>query len=192
MNITDYLELKYLVIRSGYSEEYEWACNIKMPEKAVELFSEYAWVVINSGMKEQIARKIWNKVKAAIINDIPVRSVFGHPGKSKAIQDAWENQERLFQEFLKTEDILQFCENLPWIGKITKYHLAKNLGADVVKPDRWLIRVSEETGETPFELCKKLSTESGDPVTAVDTIIWRGCNLGLWDRAHCVREMNLL
>lgn len=55
---------------------------------------------------------------------------------------------------------IEFCETLPRVGGITKYHLAKNLGVDVAKPDVWLERVAAKSGETVHELCGRLSKQS--------------------------------
>ena len=183
MTLERYMVMRQAVWAAGFREEYEWANNIKPPETAVELFCEYSWVVINAGMKEQIARKIWKKVKDAIINGWEMSSVFGHEGKVKAIEEGWRHQQKRFELFKQAEmsgTILEFCESLPYIGKITKYHLAKNLGAQVAKPDRWLERVAKQSGETVQDLCERLAKESGDRITAVDNTIWRMCNLGLW------------
>jgi len=69
-------------------------------------------------------------------------------------------------------------QSLPWIGPITKYYMAKNLGADVCKPDRHLTRIAGKYDMELEELCKKLSEESGDHISMVDNVIWRVANLG--------------
>ena len=134
-------------------------------------------------MKNQIAQKIHEKIINAIADGKCARDVFGHKGKTTAIDQAWESKFELFDKLLgcnSPEETLAYCESLPFIGKITKYHLAKNCGAQVAKPDRWLIRVANESGEGVQELCERISSESGDKVSVVDNVIWRACNLGLW------------
>lgn len=180
MKLAVYIELRQAVIVAGYQKEYEWAQNIKRPSEPLDLFCEYTWIVINSGMKAQVASIIWDKIEKAIGRGDAISSAFKHPGKSAAIQKAWNERREIFKRFNEAEDILKFCESLPWIGKITKYHLAKNLGAQYAKPDRWLSRVAKETGETVQNMCERLASESGDKITTVDSMIWRACNLGLW------------
>lgn len=144
-------------------------------------------------MKEQIARKIRERVFDAVWHGQPVRQVFGHEGKAKAIETAWKDKEKLFkrsQALTSSEEILEFCKSLPWIGDITKYHLAKNLGAPVAKPDRWLARVAAESGETVQGLCERLAIESGDKVVTVDSVIWRACNLGIWRSEQTSMELS--
>lgn len=79
------------------------------------------------------------------------------------------------------DDKLAFCESLPWIGGITKYHLAKNFGADVAKPDVHLKRLADAAGCTAQALCDRLARETGYRVGTVDVVLWRACAIGLVD-----------
>ncbi len=132
-------------------------------------------------MKNQVAVKIWSRVKGALYSGLPVSAVFGHPGKSKAIQEVWERKEDLFQEYCAqpAEKKLDWLQALPWIGQITKYHIAKNLGMDVCKPDRHLVRIAGGYGMTPEKLCSSLANLTGDRIGTVDLVIWRAANLGM-------------
>lgn len=58
-------------------------------------------------------------------------------------------------------------------------HLAKNLGCDVVKPDRWLERLAAAEGTTPHLLCNRLAYASGDRIATVDVVLWRACAIGI-------------
>ena len=71
------------------------------------------------------------------------------------------------------------CASLPWIGDITKYHLAKNLGANVAKPDRWLVRLADAEKTTVDQLCRRLAIATGDRVATVDVVLWRACAVGV-------------
>ena len=69
---------------------------------------------------------------------------------------------------------LSFLQHQPYIGPATCYHLAKNLGLNVAKPDRHLLRVSEVLGfESPQLLCSRISDLTGEKVAVVDLVIWR-------------------
>ena len=65
------------------------------------------------------------------------------------------------------------------MGDIIKYHWAKNLGVNCVKPDRHLKRIAKTFNTNPFDMCQKLSEITGDNLNTVDTVIWRSANLGL-------------
>ena len=179
MKLETYLDLKAKIIQSGYEKEVAWAESLTPCLSPEYFLSEYIWVVVNAGMKEQIARKIDKKITEAIRNRQPISEVFGHKGKADAISKMITSYRKVFSEFQKTTDKLAYLETLPWIGKITKYHLAKNIGViDCVKPDRHLVRIAKEFGTTCVDMCKKLSDETGDKLVTIDVVIWRAANLG--------------
>ena len=178
MEAADYLDLKHRVIGAGYSHEIDWCESLKEVSDADTFFSEYAWVVINSGMKNQIAQGIWEKVKAALSSGKKVSDAFGHPGKAKAIQDMSDNRQKRFEDYLSAPDKLAFIGGLPWIGKVTKWHLAKNYGFNVAKPDRHLVRIAGKYGKSVTQLCQDLAQVTGDRLATVDLVIWRAANLG--------------
>ena len=172
-----YNEIKQELINLGYEYEINWSESLEPVSNSKEFWSEYAWVVISSGLKNQVAREIWNKVFLARARNQGASTVFGHEGKSKAIDHVYENRDRLFAEYQIAENKIEWLQTLPWIGPITKYHLAKNYGFDCVKPDRHLVRIAGDEG--PEALCRRLSEQSGDRIATVDVVIWRAANLGL-------------
>lgn len=172
-----YLALRRQLTELGYEDEAEWAENIKPVSDADDFWREFAWVVLNSGMKEQIARKIWNKVRPAVERGESAATVFGHKGKAAAIDLVWAHRQRLLSEYLAAEHKIDWIETLPWIGGITKWHLAKNFGFDCAKPDRHLVRIAGAEGTHAF--CARLAQATGDRIATVDVVIWRAANLGL-------------
>ena len=81
-----YLALKHGLGERGYWSEIDWAEAVGPPKGATAFWYEYAFVVINSGMKAEVARGIYEKVIRAVIEEgRDARSAFGHPGKSAAI-----------------------------------------------------------------------------------------------------------
>lgn len=182
MNKDKYLDLKLEIIRLGYLHDIRWAENVRECKNAEEFQIEHCFVVCNSGMKAQIAVPIFQRIQEALKRGANLAEVFGHEGKCKAIQYVWDHQEKLFQTYRQAEGDngkLLFLKSLPFIGHITKYHLAKNFGMDVCKPDRHLIRIANGFNTTPDALCRQLSKETGDKVNVVDTVLWRAANLGL-------------
>lgn len=174
-----YLNLKKQIISFGFQDDITWAEGLEPCKTAFNFWREFTFVVCNSGMKWEIGSSIYNKIMDAYARGKKARSVFGHAGKAAAIHEVYENRCRYFIEYLAADDKLKYCESLPWIGPITKYHLAKNLGMDCCKPDRHLVRQAEKYNTTPAALCKKLSEETGDRVVTVDTVIWRAAALGV-------------
>lgn len=175
----DYMTLKKVVIEAGYAGEVDWAGSISVCNRPELFLEEYIWVVINAGMREQVARKIYKKVMEVLFTDIAILDVFAHVGKAAAITKMACCYEEQFLSYCAADDKLVFLKTLGWIGDITKYHLAKNLGVQCVKPDRHLVRIAKLFGVKPLEMCLKISEQTGDMLTEVDQVIWRAANLGL-------------
>lgn len=163
-----------------WADQLEWQQAAKFPDSADIMAQQLIWVILNSGMKNEIAALIADRIAVAWAAGKPTSSAFRHEGKISAINYIWENRARLWQEarLLKDADLVEWCGRLPWIGKITKYHAAKNLGADVPKPDRWLERIAVKSGETVGDLCARLSFATGDRIATVDLVLWWACAHG--------------
>lgn len=160
-------------------EDIRWSENVAPPANADDFASEAIFVICNSGMKNTIARKIYDKVMAALQDGKTASTVFGHAGKSAAIDDIWSRREALLADYHAATDKVEFCESLPWIGSITKFHLAKNFGANVAKPDVHLQRLADREGCTAQALCERLAAASGYRAATVDLILWRACANGI-------------
>lgn len=173
-----YLDLKAKIIQHGYEKEVAWAESIAPCTSANFFLDEYIWVVLNAGMREQVARGIFGRVQEAIGENIPILEVFAHTGKAAAITKMLTSYHEAFSGYQEATDKISYLETLPFIGKVTKYHLAKNLGLDCIKPDRHLVRISKSYNMTPVEMCKKLAAETGEKLATIDLVIWRAANLG--------------
>ena len=189
MNLKTYWNIRTEIIRRGYEHEIDWAESLQPVDCPDVFFSEYAWVVCNSGMPNQVARIIWDRIKTALQDGKPVISALGHKGKASGIQYVFDHRQELFKAYLTSEDKLVFIRELPWIGPISTWHLAKNYGMDVVKPDRHLQRISTHYQTKTEDLCKTLSIGTGDRIATVDYVLWRAANLGLWEKL-CPVEVN--
>lgn len=160
-------------------DDIAWAEKCSVPVDPDYFAMEAIFVICNSGMKNTVARGIYERVKGAIRNGEPVLGVFKHPGKASAIEHIWTHRERLHAEYVLAADRLANLETLPWIGRITKYHLAKNFGEQVAKPDVHLQRLADREGCTAQQLCERLAAETGLSVAAIDTVLWRACAGGV-------------
>lgn len=181
ITLEDYVAVRDRLVVLGYADDYSWAQTVRPPATAEALVCEYAWVVLNSGMRNTVATKLMDRVWPRLVASLPLIDVFKHRGKVAAIEGVWNRRAEHFDKWQRVlarqdvEDVLRWCWSLPWIGRVTKYHLAKNLGADVAKPDRWLVRLAQASGETVDELCSRLAAASGDRIATVDVVLWRAC-----------------
>ena len=167
------------VRKAGYSAAIRWSENIRPPTNARDFASEAAYVICNSGMSNIVAVGIFQKCMLALNAGQSCKTVFGHPGKSAAIDYIWANRVALYRRYKKAADPIAFCDTLPWVGPITKYHLAKNFGSNVAKPDVHLLRLAKSSGTTAQDLCERLAGEAGYRAATIDLILWRACADGI-------------
>lgn len=191
-----YLTAKQAVISAGYGGEIGWQESVlSTPLTERRFLFESAWVVLNAGMRETVVRRVF-----PIIADgfggfasaeaahrerhrgrIKAMSVFRHQGKINAIVQIIDhlNTSGLdrVRERLRWEGI-SYLQELPYIGPITAFHLAKNLGLDVAKPDRHLTRIAAATGFVDaHHLCNELKRIVGEPSAVADIVLWRFATL---------------
>ncbi|MBX3553898.1 MAG: hypothetical protein KF697_15720 [Pseudolabrys sp.] len=162
-----------------------WQEGVRPPTDCDEFAREAIFVICNSGMKHTVARGIFDRVMRAIARGASAAEAFGHPGKAAAIDHIWENRSKLLGEFLSQaldDARLEYLGKLPWIGSVTKFHLAKNFGVDVAKPDVHLVRLARAVGKPVNELCRELAEQSGYRIATVDLILWFACARGIIDK----------
>lgn len=157
----------------------DWSESIE-PAPDPDAFADRAiYVICNSGLANSIAEPIYQRCMLALHKGRSAATEFGHPGKRNAIDAIWENRETLFERYQATTDPIGFLQSLPWIGPVTSFHLAKNLGADVAKPDVHMERLARRDRTDTHRLCRRLSKQTGYRVATIDTVLWRACADGL-------------
>lgn len=125
-----------------------------------DLLRQSAWVILCGGFRESTVRKIFDHISlcfcdwesASEILDsseacaISALHVFKHKAKIEAILDvARIIKEAGFESIKRSIQMNPIAElqNFPYIGPITAAHLAKNLGLNVAKEDRHLVRLTK-------------------------------------------------
>lgn len=141
---------------NGYGAVIDWSESIRPPEDAQKFASCAIYVICNSGMRVTVAAPIAERCIAALMAGNSSTTVFGHPGKGPAIDDIWARRHELFSRYLAENDKVEMLGALPWIGPVTKHHLAKNLGIDTAKPDVHMERLARQEGATTAKLCQRL------------------------------------
>jgi hypothetical protein len=201
-----YVGAKEHVVRAGFAWQVDWQEQLTL-ERVDErhVLREQAWVVLSSGMREAVVARLFDRVSRAFcdwdacaIQENPARCVahalaaFAHPGKISAIAtncamvatqglEAWKHALRAYGPTWLTR--------FQYIGPITCWHLAKNVGLDVVKPDRHLMRMALASGRRdPTALCALFASVTGDRLAVVDLVLWRYATL----RPNYVAELRAL
>lgn len=191
-----YLDAKDYIIQAGYSWELDWQQGRsfkKLTES--EFLRETAWVILSSGFRENILRRIFPVISEAFLNwesaNIIIRvinncrenalKVFRNIKKIKAIcvliQKVSEEGFYIIKQKIQLNG-LDYLQEIPFIGPTTGLHLLKNLGFQIVKPDRHLVRIANALGfQTPQDLGEAIERRVGDGLAEIDLVLWRFATL---------------
>jgi hypothetical protein len=150
-------------------------------------FKEYVWVVYASNFKVNILEKYRINLYQAygdyrtldITRKDAVLSVINNLSKWNAVLDTakklkyigWKGEFGFKEIYLSSIDSMTVFK---FIKDITKFHLARNLGFDVAKPDRWMQRIRDQFECLSVkEMCQYLSSKYNMPVKQIDLILWK-------------------
>ena len=177
---------------AGLQSEVEWQGSVSTDGfTESDLLREAAWVILCSGFRESVVRRRFDYISLCFCDwesaaeILKVSSVclgsaergFHNVAKLNAILGVAELVDRVGFASLKKDviaDPITTLRRLPFIGPTTVWHLAKNLGYDVAKPDRHLARIAKQLGfSDAFHFCGALALESGKQTRVIDLIVWR-------------------
>ena len=192
--VRHYLHAKRIVIESGFAAEVTWQHSVCIADVTEASFlREAAWVVLSAGMRESVIRSIFPRLTILfhewqphmITNDPHIRTralgIYNHKSKIEAILTAASIAQSLGADGLRNALLHEpeaLFDALPYIGPVTRRHLAKNLGVALAKPDRHLARLADAAGRgTVDQLCHEISDWTGDSIPVVDIVLWRWATL---------------
>lgn len=176
------------------------------PERCTDrdLLMEYGWVVASCGLTPQVILKRWAQLSEAFRNWEPGAVAAGERDVRIAAMEAMRNPKKINAILAYAEDlahspgemhrlaslpvkeVLARLVTLPFVGANNRYHLARNLGWDVVVRTGPVPRLAAYLETTPEELCGSIAAETGERIRTVDLVLWQwGHQVG--DQA--VREM---
>jgi len=108
---------------------------------------------------------------------LAARASFRNTAKLSAIVEIARRIEATGFDVLKRSivvDSIATLRQFPYIGPVTVWHLAKNLGYDIAKPDRHLTRISKRFGFGGADsFCAAIADACGDSVKVIDLVVWR-------------------
>lgn len=171
-----YHKAKQYCIDKGYGEEINDVEFRKFENiDAEDFFLHYVYVVFNSGISNRAVESMYYRF---LESKLDINTV-AHKKKREAIETAKRKYREWYHELTSlwypTDELkLDYLDTLPMIGPITKFHLARNLGLNVAKPDRHLMRLCKLFGyNSAYEICKYISEKVGDRIGTVDVVLWR-------------------
>lgn len=177
---------------AGFAWEIDWQRSRDFGTfSEPDLLRETAWVILCTGFRESVVRKRFDYIslcfcdwesaqeishnRAVCIDTASI--VFRNKRKLDAIAGVAEIIcERGFLELREQiqQQPIDCLQTFPFIGPITSWHLAKNLGMNIAKNDRHLARTAVCCGYTDAHtLCNAVSACTGDPSSVVDIVLWR-------------------
>jgi len=194
--LSHYSFAKERVLAGGYEAELTWVQ--KLDEKSfseTDLIREAAWVILCSGFRESVVRAKFSYIslcfcdwesadliasnKEACVN--LAEKAFKYRRKLDAIAAIATEVASCGFAQIRLEiyrDPQGRLIRFPFIGPITSYHLAKNLGFQFAKDDRHLQRLVKLFGYPDAQvLCAAIALETGDSIATVDTVLWRNAAL---------------
>jgi hypothetical protein len=162
-----------------------------------DFLREAAWVILCTGFREAVVRRSFDYISlsfcdwesasaivasasacrasalAAMRNTKKMDAILAVAGRVQSLGFA-----RLRRRILKNPIVE--LQKLPFIGPVTSFHLAKNLGFQVAKPDRHLARMALRLGfNDAQELCESIGRACNETVQVVDIVLWRYAANGL-------------
>ena len=192
-----YSAAKEKLARENFAAEIQWQSRqVFAAFTECDLLRELAWVILCSGFKESVVRRYFSFISLCFCDWQSAASICEHADRCKATALSIFNYEKKIDALIKSASVIHqvgfaemkrnilknpitFLQIFPFIGPITAFHLAKNLGFPTAKPDRHLQKMARTLGYTDVqELCSFLSKATGDPVQVVDIVLWRYAERG--------------
>jgi hypothetical protein len=187
-----YADARRAVVDAGFAAELNWQASREPAQVDESTFlREAAWVILNSGFREAVVRRHfgyislcfcdWESAATVVANaDLCVETasaVFRNARKMRAIVEVCKAVDRATFATFRLQllrDALGVIGQLYYFGPATTYHLAKNLGFQVAKPDRHLVRFAHRFGvEDVQRFCADVAEATGDSINVVDVTLWR-------------------
>ena len=180
------------VASSNLSGEVEWQRTRRISQfTETDLLREAAWVILCSGFREAIVRRLFDKISLSFCDWESARSIVASASACRANALASIRNAKKIDAILgvaRRVDCIGFgplrgrilqepiaeLQQFPFIGPVTSWHLAKNLGFEVAKPDRHLVRLARTLGfGNAQELCGSIALAVDEAVHVVDIVLWR-------------------
>lgn len=189
-----------------------WVRHRRRPTEAnTEYFlAEYTFIVSAAGFRESTVQKRFDGLRTALggfdlarlkemssdaIEAAYMAYMLRNRVKARAVAATlrrftartWEFDD-LMRRLEETRDV-DVLKQLPYIGDALKYHLARNLGLDVAKPDVHMVRIAPRFGYPPDAagvqaMCEYVAAARPDRVGTIDYVLWyraKGEATGDWE-----------
>ena len=187
-----YLDIKKFVMDAGYANEVDWQDELAFEHiSESDFLREAGWVVLSSGFRESVVRRRFPLVSEAFLQWRSAKDIEKSRERCESTAFvAFRNRRKIgaigaivskvasegfgpLRTAISRRGVEEIMD-LPFMGPVTAYHLAKNIGMDVVKPDRHLERMALTLGhDSAADMCREIAHLVGDRLGVVDLVLWR-------------------
>jgi hypothetical protein len=153
-------------------------------------FYEFVYVVLASGFRARVAARLTPELVACRGDMAKMEKVFKNQRKLNAIAQIWARRSQ-WAELRASLTSVDALANLPFIGEITKFHLARNIGlASCAKPDlhlcRWCKKIVGRDDEAVVPLVTQaIADRVGRKQGTVDFALWVWLSHGQGEQMEC-------
>jgi hypothetical protein len=190
LDAPEYWRIRQRVTQDPEGRELvEWAENVRRPADPEEMALNLASVIITSNLRYNGPGKaVLARITEALRNGRSITPVeFNNTSKVNAIKQIWRGRHELFARMRSIQSLEQaeaWCEGIPYIqGPALRYQAIRDCAlADVLKPDRHLLRIAESNGESLEEMGERLSRLTGESKGVIDMVLWCAASEGLIQR----------
>ena len=186
-----YFKKALVFTKKFYGAEFDKIASIKFNDITPEFFfQEYLWVVHATGFSAKAVENFMPELLRAygswdecgkehfVMVMTRVAQVCNNPAKAKAIHATAKKMCSEVKDWSQWRDLnlsdVDKIQKLPYIGKITRYHLGRNIGLlECVKPDLHLVRMAEYWNFPDCEsMCRAMRADADIPLGLVDLALW--------------------
>lgn len=194
--VSAYNLAKGIILHAGYGTEIAWQASLDFDLiTEADFLREHAWVALSAGMHERVIRRCFGIISRCFYDWQSARTIVEQENNCRYLALRYFNNQRKIDGIIQTARIIEssgfrsykeairsnplvVLQSLPFVGPITRYHLAKNIGLPFAKPDRHLVRLASSVGYSDVQqFCKDISEHTGDNVPVVDIVLWRFANI---------------
>eukprot|EP00771_Trimastix_marina_P003151 gnl/Trimastix_PCT/4360.p1 GENE.gnl/Trimastix_PCT/4360~~gnl/Trimastix_PCT/4360.p1 ORF type:complete len:206 (+),score=12.01 gnl/Trimastix_PCT/4360:27-644(+) len=157
-----------------HAADVEWInSRTELVESFDDFYAEYAYVVVASGFRGAVAAKLTPQLVACRGNLARMLTILRNKSKCEALAKMWKMR-RKWGELRASLTSVDRLEELPRIGPVVKWHLARNIGlVSCAKPDLHLVRFAKEHHwDDAQQMVRALAEEYGLPVGTADFYLW--------------------
>lgn len=180
-----------------------------------DFLRQCAWAIFGARRRYEVLEKRWPAIERAFcywnvrkvveqsdLVRIEVLRVLNSPRKVDAVLEIAEwlaerTWPAVHAEFLSlagidqqgnlvaTNDLLEWFDQLPWIGHTLAAYIAKDLGIGSIKDDLWMRRLAGWLGYSPdtagvWKMALDIQVLSEQKINVIDTVLWNWAKNQKW------------